>query len=540
MPMSEGGFKEFRLGDLFEGQTGDVDLQQSDINGCGEYFINSGIQNSGIKGRTDRYAKIFDANTITIDFFGNAYYRPFRYKMATHNHVFSLSGDILINEKVGLYIVSQLSYLREVFSYNNMGTWPKIKEQVVILPLDKRGNIDYCYMEAYIDYVYDECDTRLNEFYEANGYSDCSLTDEEQQAIATLHHNHLRVNNISLSEVFTLKGVKQSKSQSEIPTNEDGIPYIVQSMSNNMCSRNVDRQWLIDNDEPPQSGNSIVLGVTLPAVSYQPFEFGASQVITARNPNLNESVGLYFSTVLSKHMTKFSYQNKPGIQKYKELNLCLPVNNDDSIGYDFMENYVNALKKQCIARLKSSDVFAHNKNATSTSLIKQQEISKSDILVLDTCDVSEADRFTRFLPLYPFHIACGALENGDALPEDDIEGWIDVSECGFKPNAQMFVVHAKGESMLPKIQPDDLCVFEAYGGVNGNAGSREGLIVIARQHDDDTDYNCQYTIKKYHSEKDPLTGSNTKVELRPLNSAYSAIEVKEDNVQIIATLKQIL
>lgn len=307
-----------------------------------------------------------------------------------------------------------------------------------------------------------------------------------------------------------------------------------------MCSRNVDRQWLIDNDEPPQSGNSIVLGVTLPAVSYQPFEFGASQVITARNPNLNESVGSYFSTVLSKHMTKFSYQNKPGIQKYKELNLCLPVNNDDSIDYDFMENYVNALKKQCIARLKSSDVFAHNKNATSTSLIKQQEISKSDILVLDTCDVPETDRFTRFLPLYPFHIACGALDSGDALPEDDIEGWVDVSECGFKPNAQMFVVHAKGESMLPKIQPDDLCVFEAYGGVNGNAGSREGLIVIARQHGMDDDYNCQYTIKEYHCEKNPYTGRNAMVELRPLNHEFPAIGVKNDNILIIATLKQVL
>ncbi len=160
--------------------------------------------------------------------------------------------------------------------------------------------------------------------------------------------------------------------------------------------------------------------------------------------------------------------------------------------------------------------------------------------IVSTEDVPDADRFTRFLPLYPFHTACGALENGDALPEDGIEGWIDVSGYGFKPNAQMFIVHAKGESMLPKIQPDDLCVFEAYGGVNGNSGSREGQIVIARQYGKDTDYNCQYTIKKYHSEKDPFTGRNVKVELRPLNSAYSAIEVKEDNVQIIATLKQVL
>lgn len=167
--------------------------------------------------------------------------------------------------------------------------------------------------------------------------------------------------------------------------------------------------------------------------------------------------------------------------------------------------------------------------------------------IVNTENVPEADRFTRFLPLYPFHIACGALENGDALPEDDIEGWIDVSECGFKPNAQMFVVHAKGESMLPKIQPDDLCVFEAYGGVNGNAGSREGLIVIARQNGNDTDYNCQYTIKEYHSEKNTVTGRNVSVELRPLNPEYNSIVFNAADIDdadfgmvILATLKSVL
>lgn len=159
--MKDRTIQNFRLGDLFEGQTGDVDLQQSDINGLGEYFINSGVQDCGIKGRTSRKAKIFESNTITIDFFGNANYRSFKYKMATHNHVFSLSGDVLKNENVGLYIVSQLSYLRNVFSYNNMGTWPKIKQQVVSLPIDKDGNIDYDFMENYINALKKQCIARL-------------------------------------------------------------------------------------------------------------------------------------------------------------------------------------------------------------------------------------------------------------------------------------------------------------------------------------------------------------------------------------------
>jgi hypothetical protein len=78
-----------------------------------------------------------------------------------------------------------------------------------------------------------------------------------------------------LGDLFEFEAIKQAKSQKDIPTDnsENGVPYIVQSAFNNMFSRNVNKQWLIDNNEAPVSGNKIVLGVTLPAVSYQPKEF---------------------------------------------------------------------------------------------------------------------------------------------------------------------------------------------------------------------------------------------------------------------------
>ncbi len=167
--------------------------------------------------------------------------------------------------------------------------------------------------------------------------------------------------------------------------------------------------------------------------------------------------------------------------------------------------------------------------------------------IVDTSDVPTSDRFTRFLPLYDVAIACGALvdEGVQSLGNNDVdmEGWIDVSDYPLKPNGQMFIVHAKGESMLPKIHPGDLCVFELYGGM-GNAGSRDGKIVLARQQGKDNDYNCQYTIKEYHSVKDPQTGRNVKVELRPLNQdpQYKVIDVEEEDgeVRVIATLKSVL
>ena len=178
-----------------------------------------------------------------------------------------------------------------------------------------------------------------------------------------------------VGDLFELTGVKQAKSQKLIPTIENGIPYVVQSQSNNMVSRRVDKQYLIDNDEPICEGNVIVLGVTLPAVSYQPTEFGASQVITAYNKHLNEGVGLFLAAILRQQMSRFSYINKPGISKYKELMLKLPIQQtldpDKTYhpeGYipdwDYMEAFMEQINQQAQARL---DEYKEGKLEYTTS-----------------------------------------------------------------------------------------------------------------------------------------------------------------------------
>lgn len=91
-----------------------------------------------------------------------------------------------------------------------------------------------------------------------------------------------------VGELFELTGIKQVKSQHHVVEDPNGIPFVVQSNKNNMVKMKADKQWLIDNDEPVVEGNAIVLGVTLPVVSYQPYEFGASQVILlAQNTSMN-------------------------------------------------------------------------------------------------------------------------------------------------------------------------------------------------------------------------------------------------------------
>ena len=169
-----------------------------------------------------------------------------------------------------------------------------------------------------------------------------------------------------VGELFELTGIKQVKSQHHVLEDPDGIPFVVQSNKNNMVKMKADKQWLLDNDEPVVEGNAIVLGVTLPVVSYQPYEFGASQVITARSEHLNELRGLFITSVINSFVIpKYSYVYKPGIQKYKQDVIPLPLKpstdpsnyNQDDIDWDYMETVMSRVT----ARAKIVSPTCHNR-----------------------------------------------------------------------------------------------------------------------------------------------------------------------------------
>ena len=141
-----------------------------------------------------------------------------------------------------------------------------------------------------------------------------------------------------------------------------------------------------------------------------------------------------------------------------------------------------------------------------------------------------------YVPLYSLHVACGSFE-GEEIPV--AEGWVDASGNGFTPDSKRhFAVHAKGNSMLPKIQDGDICIFEWYKG-----GTRNGEIVLTQTNAIDADYGAEYTIKQYHSEKSQTEEGwqHSKVELIPLNKEYDTIELSEDaDYRTVGVLKCVL
>lgn len=369
---------------MFEAQTGDVDLQQKDCNEKGEYLVNSGLDNCGIKGRTNRPAKVFPANTITVDFWGNAFYRNFKYKMATHNHVFSLSGKVIKNESVGIFIATQFSYMRKLFSFDYMGTWNKIKELKILLPTTANNEIDFDFMESFIRELEEERIRELQSYLAVTGLSDYTLTLSEQDALNGFEALEWREFNVT--DVFNVKNTHNILS-SEIAENSGGVPYLCASAENNGVS-----SYISYNADFLEDGNCIFIGGKTFVVSYQKYDFFSNDshnlALYLKDFEADKSNQLYLATCIRKSLAhKYSWGNSISNAKIKGDKVMLPVR-DGVPDYAAMQDFISAVQKLVI---KDVVKYAEDKiNATKKVVKNKNEYKtnedKSFLLVAESAD----------------------------------------------------------------------------------------------------------------------------------------------------------
>ena len=143
------------------------------------------------------------------------------------------------------------------------------------------------------------------------------------------------------------------------------------------------------------------------------------------------------------------------------------------------------------------------------------------------------------MPYYPsIKAACHDLSEIE-VPHENVQ-WMDVSAEMSRLDKSMFVVKAMGDSMKPKINDGDFCVFSRNTG-----GSREGEIVLVEGYnikDYDSD-NIACTIKKYHSEKRVTEEGweHARIELIPLNKDYDPFTLNpEESFRVLGILKKVI
>ena len=350
MSGNEGGFKEFRIGDLFDiHPTKSYKLTNKGLftpDGKNPVVANSSICN-GIGGKsnlkvTERGNKVVFSDTTTSD---SIFYQPSDF--IGYPHVQGLySNDVKWNQKSLHFFVT--AFRKSSYGLFNYGI--KFERKIasnmnVSLPTAKSGNIDFSYMEKYIENLERQQHHKIKTFLKSLGLDNCELTKKERDSLRKFNENQIEFNIFDIVEKFDVKN-SQNNLKSEVVFESGKTPYVTASEGNNSV---VSRISCADNLK--ESGNSIMIGGKTLIVTYQPEDFVSNDshnliLYLKDSSKQTENIQL-FCTCALYHFLKPIYSWGDSISKTKIQKdvFSLPITSQGDIDYDFMDTFISAQKK---------------------------------------------------------------------------------------------------------------------------------------------------------------------------------------------------
>ena len=375
-------FRDFKVGELFDGSTGDTDLKKEHLDGQGYPVVTAGVDNLGIAGYSSTNAKVLPANTLTVDMFGNCYFRPFEYKMVTHARVFSLSlKDGQLTPETGLYICTMFNWLRSKYNYSNMCSYNKIKAESIQLPVKPgtdevdytEDDIDWRYMESYIQELEESYIQELDAYLKETGLDDYTLTDDEREVL----EREPVFKEFEVGELFDVHPTKAYKlNNSGLLSRAGSTPVVVNSSQNN----GIGGYSELEPTEAPGilTFSDTTTGQNTLFYQNQPF-IGYSHVqgMYPKNFKFNNLTALFMVATLRATLgkRKWDYSNKLNRAIVIETQIQLPVKQGtDNVDYTeadidwvYMDAYVRVMEKLVIADVVD---YKNEMIATTKGLIK--------------------------------------------------------------------------------------------------------------------------------------------------------------------------
>lgn len=338
---------QFNLFDLFEVVLPKGDCQISKLPQGSIPLITSGKTNNGIAGYVscgDGISELIKGNCITVDMFGNAFYRENDFYCVSHGRVNILKPKFNLNKFNGLFLLSVIendTLLR--FSFANMCTSKKIKKEIIKLPIDTRGNPDFQFMENYVKGL-----SFSKHLYKGithtHTHRERELTDKIFQLLDKYHmFNTLETIKWGRFRLGDEKYFDMQRGDSSYIKNMSSgdFPYISTTTENNGISAYV--------SESNRDGNLITLAYdgSVGACFYQEKPFFASEKIVTIDfvkYKMTKYIAIFLIQVLKLESEMYSYGGRKWTveQQLKNTEIQLPIDNNGEPDYDFMEWYIKA------------------------------------------------------------------------------------------------------------------------------------------------------------------------------------------------------
>lgn len=332
----------------------------------------AGITNTGVINYISNPVASFPKNSITVDIFGNTFYRNYDFGAGDDTGVYWNDNVKYSKDAMLFFAVSMQKSLEGKFSYGKKLRSSQSLNFKMMLPV-KNNEIDFDFISSFIAELEAERIKELEAYLKVTGFDNYELTKEEQDALAIIEAKNVQWCEFKMEELFekisTIKLPYKAKELPEESTDKFVLPCLTSSFKN---------QGL--NYYAPKDGATILKNViSIPSNSdvyrayFQSKEFTVLSDAYAirwkdKSTHVTQNQYLFMVMCINKFtdLPIYSYKNKLGGWNVVKNKYVLLPTKGNRIDFDFMEIFINAIKK---LTLKNVAEYADKRIAATKEVI---------------------------------------------------------------------------------------------------------------------------------------------------------------------------
>ena len=344
---SNGGeFREYKVTNLFNYSRGTRLIKSNRQDG--KYpLVTAGEFNQGVKGFIEPNTQKIYNNAITIDMFCNAFVHLDDF--CCDDNILVLQSKNPINHKALFYIATVMNMDKYKFGYGKQYRMNSLEAHKILLPT-LGGEINFSFMEKFIEELERERVEELDAYLRATGLKNYELTQSEKTALAKFDEFSRRgmAKEFKIGDLFKVVSNPQLNKESFHFSDNGEYPYFTRTVLNNGIAGYVD---YLD-EKHKINGNSLAVGMLGMQFFYMKKDFYAGQFTKTIYPkfdNFNKDIAQYFICWLNKKQNFYqSHLVRDFERLFNETKILLPISEDGEINYKFIKDFIKAIEKLVI------------------------------------------------------------------------------------------------------------------------------------------------------------------------------------------------
>ena len=184
-------------------------------------FVMAGVTNTGVVNYVSNPIAYFPENSITIDIFGNVFYRNYAFGAGDDTGVYWNDKVTYSKETMLFFAVAMRKSLEGRYSYGKKLRSSQSLYFKIRLPV-RNNKIDFAFIDKFIAELEAERLAELEAYLSVTGFKDYELTDEEQKALND--YGKIEWSEYNLEKLFgkSTRG-KRLKSEDRLPGD---LPFV--------------------------------------------------------------------------------------------------------------------------------------------------------------------------------------------------------------------------------------------------------------------------------------------------------------------------